>query len=42
MDSIFDLIDTKALDKKLENGEYPFSENLFTHTTISFLNNSLN
>lgn len=34
MSSYFNFIDTKALDKKVQTGEFPFSQNLFWDTSI--------
>jgi hypothetical protein len=38
MSSYFKNIDTFLLDKKVENGDYPFSEKLFTEKSIASLN----
>ena len=42
MSSYFNYIDTVALDKKLETGEYPFTEKLFSETNLTSLKVSLN
>lgn len=34
MSSYFNFIDTKALDKRVQTGEFPFSQNLFWDTSI--------
>lgn len=34
MSSYFNFIDTKALDKKVQTGEFPFSQNLFWDTPV--------
>jgi hypothetical protein len=34
MNSYFNFIDTAALDKKIQSGEFPFSQNLFWDTAV--------
>ncbi|TWI85053.1 hypothetical protein IQ13_0207 [Lacibacter cauensis] len=34
MSSYFNFIDTKALDKKIRSGEFPFSQKLFWDTAV--------
>jgi hypothetical protein len=38
MSHFFKYIDTEGLDKKVEIGEYPFSENLFVEKNLGVLN----
>lgn len=42
MSSYFNYIDTASLDKKLETGEYPFSEKVFSQKSLTLLNSTFN
>jgi hypothetical protein len=42
MSSFFNLIDTISLDRKLETGEYPFSEKVFFKKNLALLNLTFN